>query len=115
MPGQIRTYSWSLPNGSACRSRPVVVADTISDMLVATRCQAFGVGVLSGGYGSDELRQAGAMRVYDDPADVLRHIDAVGGRRSVPVRSSDVECRFAPPAQSAARPTMIAPAMHTVP
>ena len=40
-----------------------------------------GVGLLSGGYGLDELQQSGAFRVYEDPADMLRHIDEVGGRR----------------------------------
>ena len=50
-------------------------------MLAATRCRALGVGLLSGGYGPDELRQAGAIRVYEDPADLLNHIDEVGGRR----------------------------------
>jgi hypothetical protein len=40
-----------------------------------------GVGVLSGGYGLDELQDAGAFRVYEDPADLLLHIDEVGGRR----------------------------------
>src|SRR5215470_1078449 len=61
--------------------RAVVVGDSIWDMLAATRCRALGVGLLSGGYGSDELRQAGAIRVYEDPADLLSHIDEVGGRR----------------------------------
>lgn len=59
----------------------VVIGDSIWDMLAATRCKALGVGLLSGGYGPDELRQAGAFRVYEDPADLLRHIDEVGGRR----------------------------------
>ncbi|GGG42448.1 HAD family hydrolase [Chelatococcus composti] len=59
----------------------VVVGDAIWDMLAATRCRALGVGLLSGGYGPDELRQAGAFRVYEDPADLLKHIDEVGGRR----------------------------------
>ena len=61
--------------------RAIVVGDSIWDMLAATRCRALGVGLLSGGYGPDELRQAGAIRVYDDPADLLNHIDEVGGRR----------------------------------
>jgi phosphoglycolate phosphatase-like HAD superfamily hydrolase len=39
------------------------------------------VGVLSGGYGCRELQDAGAIRVYEDPADLLRHIDEIGGRR----------------------------------
>jgi HAD superfamily hydrolase (TIGR01509 family) len=59
----------------------VVVGDSIWDMLAATRCRALGVGLLSGGYGSEELRQSGAIRVYEDPADMLVHLDEVGGRR----------------------------------
>jgi HAD superfamily hydrolase (TIGR01509 family) len=59
----------------------VVVGDSIWDMLAARRCRALGVGLLSGGYGTDELERAGAMRVYDDPADMLAHLDEVGGRR----------------------------------
>jgi HAD superfamily hydrolase (TIGR01509 family) len=59
----------------------VVLGDSIWDMLAAKRCQALGVGLLSGGYGSRELQDAGAIRVYEDPADVLRHIDEIGGRR----------------------------------
>ena len=59
----------------------IVVGDSIWDMLAATRCRALGVGLLSGGYGAEELRQAGAIRVYEDPADLLRHIDEIGGRR----------------------------------
>lgn len=58
----------------------MVVGDAIWDMLAATRCRALGVGLLSGGYGSEELRQAGAFRVYEDPADLLNHIDEVGRR-----------------------------------
>ncbi|WEX74180.1 HAD family hydrolase [Sinorhizobium numidicum] len=59
----------------------VVVGDSIWDMLAAVRCRALGVGLLSGGYGLEELRQAGAFRIYEDPADMLNHIDEVGGRR----------------------------------
>lgn len=66
---------------SAPIERAVVVGDSIWDMLAAVRCRALGVGLLSGGYGSEELRQSGAIRVYDDPADLLEHIDEVGRRR----------------------------------
>jgi HAD superfamily hydrolase (TIGR01509 family) len=59
----------------------IIVGDSIWDMLAAARCRALGVGLLSGGYGTDELRQAGAIRVYEDPADLLVHLDEVGGRR----------------------------------
>lgn len=58
----------------------VVVGDATWDMLAARRARALGVGLLSGGYGQDELERAGAARVYEDPADLLHHIDEVGGR-----------------------------------
>ncbi|HEY7035487.1 MAG TPA: HAD family hydrolase [Thermomicrobiales bacterium] len=58
----------------------VVVGDSIWDLLAARRARALGIGLLSGGYGRDELQGAGAYRVYDDPADLLRHIDEVGVR-----------------------------------
>ena len=58
-----------------------VVGDSVWDMLAAQRARALGVGLLSGGYSRDELERAGAYRVYEDPADLLKHIDEVGGRR----------------------------------
>jgi HAD superfamily hydrolase (TIGR01509 family) len=60
--------------------RSIVVGDSIWDMLAAARCRALGVGLLSGGYGLEELRDSGALRVYEDPADLLRHIDEVASR-----------------------------------
>jgi HAD superfamily hydrolase (TIGR01509 family) len=59
----------------------VVIGDSIWDMLAARRAWALGVGLLSGGYGQEELERAGAARVYEDPADLLRHLDEIGGRR----------------------------------
>jgi len=58
----------------------VVVGDSVWDLLAARRAHALGVGLLSGGYGQDELERAGAYRVYQDPADLLRHLDEVGVR-----------------------------------
>jgi HAD superfamily hydrolase (TIGR01549 family) len=58
----------------------VVVGDSVWDMLAAQRARALGVGFLSGGYGPEELEHAGAYRVYEDPADLLRHLDEVGVR-----------------------------------
>ena len=58
-----------------------VVGDSVWDMLAATRARALGIGLLSGGYGQEELERAGAYRVYEDPADLLKHLDEVGGRR----------------------------------
>jgi phosphoglycolate phosphatase-like HAD superfamily hydrolase len=60
--------------------RSLVIGDSIWDMLAAQRARALGVGLLSGGYGQDELQEAGAFRVYDDPADLLKHIDEVAAR-----------------------------------
>jgi HAD superfamily hydrolase (TIGR01549 family) len=57
-----------------------VVGDSIWDMLASRRARALGVGLLSGGYGREELERSGAYRVYEDPADLLIHIDEVGGR-----------------------------------
>jgi phosphoglycolate phosphatase-like HAD superfamily hydrolase len=58
----------------------VVVGDSVWDLLAARRARALGVGLLSGGYGREELERAGAYRVYDDPADLLRHLDEIGVR-----------------------------------
>jgi len=58
----------------------VVVGDSVWDLLAARRARALGVGLLSGGYGRDELERSGAYRVYEDPADLLAHLDEVGVR-----------------------------------
>jgi HAD superfamily hydrolase (TIGR01549 family) len=57
-----------------------VVGDSVWDQLAAQRAHALGVGVLSGGYGRGELEAAGAYRVYDDPQDLLEHLDELGIR-----------------------------------
>ena len=61
-------------------SAAFVVGDSVWDLLAARRARALGVGLLSGGYGREELERAGAYRVYQDPADLLRHLDEVGVR-----------------------------------
>jgi HAD superfamily hydrolase (TIGR01509 family) len=65
-------------------SRPItecfVVGDSVWDLLAAQRARALGIGLLSGGYGRDELQAAGAYRVYEDPRDLLLHIDELGIR-----------------------------------
>ena len=58
----------------------LVVGDSIWDLLAAQRANALGIGLLSGGYGREELERAGGFRVYDDPADLLHHIDEVCSR-----------------------------------
>jgi HAD superfamily hydrolase (TIGR01509 family) len=58
----------------------MVVGDSVWDMLAARRANFLGVGVLSGGYGQQELEQAGAFRVYADPEEMRRHLDELGVR-----------------------------------
>jgi len=67
--------SIGVPIQNAC-----VVGDSVWDLLAARRARALGVGLLSGGYGQEELERAGAYRVYADPRDLLRHLDEVGFR-----------------------------------
>ncbi len=59
----------------------VVVGDSVWDLLAAQRARALGIGLLSGGYGREELIYSGAFRVYEDPHDLLAHLDEVGVRR----------------------------------
>jgi HAD superfamily hydrolase (TIGR01509 family) len=58
----------------------VVVGDSVWDLLAARRARSLGIGLLSGGYGREELERAGAYRVYEDPGDLLGHLDEVGVR-----------------------------------
>jgi HAD superfamily hydrolase (TIGR01509 family) len=61
-------------------ARAFVVGDSVWDLLAAQRAGSLGVGVLSGGYGPEELQAAGAYRVYQDAADLLGHLEEVGVR-----------------------------------
>jgi HAD superfamily hydrolase (TIGR01509 family) len=61
----------------------IVVGDSVWDLLAARRAKALGVGVLSGGYGQDELERAGAYRVYQDPFDLMKHLDEMGVRAAL--------------------------------
>jgi len=60
----------------------IAVGDSVWDLLAARRARTLGVGLLTGGYGQEELERAGAYRVYEDPADLLLHIDELGIRAS---------------------------------
>lgn len=56
----------------------IVVGDSVWDLLGARRAKALGVGLFCGGYGGAELAQAGAYRVYKNPADLLDHLAEIG-------------------------------------
>jgi len=62
----------------------MVVGDSVWDLLAARRAGALGIGLLSGGYGREELERAGAYRVYADPAELLARADEVGVRNLMP-------------------------------
>jgi HAD superfamily hydrolase (TIGR01509 family) len=55
-----------------------VIGDAVWDLLAARRAGMLSVGLLSGGYGEDELTRAGAFRVYRDPAELSTSLDELG-------------------------------------
>jgi HAD superfamily hydrolase (TIGR01509 family) len=55
--------------------RVYIVGDSTWDLLGARRCYALGLGLKSGGTGEEELQRAGAIRVFEDPGDLLEHLD----------------------------------------
>jgi HAD superfamily hydrolase (TIGR01549 family) len=55
-----------------------VVGDAVWDLLAARRARMLSVGLLSGGYGEDELTRAGAFRVYRDAAELRSSLDELG-------------------------------------
>ena len=55
-----------------------VIGDAVWDLLAARRARMLSIGLLSGGYGEDELMRAGAFRVYRDPAELHNSLDELG-------------------------------------
>jgi HAD superfamily hydrolase (TIGR01509 family) len=55
-----------------------VVGDAVWDLLAARRAGMLSVGLLTGGYGEDELLAAGAFRVYRGADELLGAIDELG-------------------------------------
>jgi HAD superfamily hydrolase (TIGR01509 family) len=55
-----------------------VVGDAVWDLLAARRARMLSIGLLSGGYGEDELTSAGAFRVYRDTAELRVSLDELG-------------------------------------
>jgi len=56
----------------------IVVGDAVWDHVGARRAGMLSVGVLTGGYGEEELYHAGAFRVYRNIADLLHNLDELG-------------------------------------
>jgi len=59
-------------------NRSYVVGDAVWDLLAARRAGMLSVGLLSGGYGEDELIRAGAFRVYRDADELRLSLDELG-------------------------------------
>ncbi len=55
-----------------------VVGDAVWDLLAARRAGMLSVGVLTGGYGEEELIRAGAYRVYRDARELDESLDELG-------------------------------------
>ena len=61
--------------GKAGTRDAVVVGDTTWDVEAASRAGIPAVGVLTGGFGAGELREAGAVEVYESVAQLLERLD----------------------------------------
>ncbi|WGL52341.1 HAD family hydrolase [Nocardioides sp. BP30] len=57
-------------------SRAVMVGDATWDVEAAARTGIRTIALRSGGIGEQELLDAGAVAVYDDPLDLLQHLEA---------------------------------------
>jgi HAD superfamily hydrolase (TIGR01509 family) len=56
----------------------IIVGDAVWDHVAGRRASMLSVGVLTGGYGEEELYHAGAFRVYRNIADLLQNLDELG-------------------------------------
>jgi HAD superfamily hydrolase (TIGR01509 family) len=54
----------------------VMIGDTPFDVAAAKKAGMPAIVVRSGGFGDDELREAGAIAIYDTPADLTADLDA---------------------------------------
>jgi HAD superfamily hydrolase (TIGR01509 family) len=55
-----------------------VIGDAVWDLLAARRARMLSIGLLSGGYGEEELLNAGAYRVYRDCEELRHSLDELG-------------------------------------
>ncbi len=56
-------------------TRAVMIGDAVWDVEAAARAGVRCVGLLTGGFGSAELLEAGAVAVYDSPRELMAHLD----------------------------------------
>jgi HAD superfamily hydrolase (TIGR01509 family) len=85
-PDLVATAAERLPGASDV----VVIGDTAWDAVAARRAGFTSIGVLSGGFGAQELRDAGCIEVFTDAADLAAHLEsALEAVRSAPAASRE--------------------------
>jgi HAD superfamily hydrolase (TIGR01509 family) len=68
-------FEAALEEAGVAAADALVVGDTVWDVEAAAKAGLRTVALLSGGIGRGELEAAGAIAVYDDPADLLAHLE----------------------------------------
>ena len=63
--------------GEPADAPSVVVGDSVFDVQAAAKAGMPAVVVRSGGFGDDELREAGAIAIFDTPADLAADLDTL--------------------------------------
>ena len=66
----------ALEKAGADAATSFMIGDSVWDMVASGRAGTIGIGVLSGGVSEAELREAGAVTVYSDVADLLSGLDS---------------------------------------
>ncbi len=69
----------ALGRGGVQPSEAVLVGDSTWDMIAARRAGVTAFGLRCGGFPDADLGNAGARGLFDDPADLLDHLDEVFG------------------------------------
>jgi HAD superfamily hydrolase (TIGR01509 family) len=65
----------ALERAGVAPERAVFVGDAVWDVHACRNAGVPCIAVLTGGFGAEELREAGAVAIYEGPADLLRHFD----------------------------------------
>jgi HAD superfamily hydrolase (TIGR01549 family) len=63
--------------GAASDAPSVMIGDSVFDVEAAENAGMPAIAVRSGGFGDDELRDAGALGIYDTPGDVAAALDEI--------------------------------------
>jgi phosphoglycolate phosphatase-like HAD superfamily hydrolase len=83
-PDLIATAAERLPSSREV----VVIGDTAWDAVAADRAGFTSIGVLSGGFGAQELRDAGCIEVFSDAAELAAQLEsALEAVRAAPAAS----------------------------